>query len=169
MFESTVFLSLISYLWNANGKCFGKRPSAICDITLEGKPLTSLVFAGLVFSLPSCYLPAHVYHGSTIMHSHKLRGISRYQKPRNKLPTKCLPMLFLPKHMRAVKPPRSLALTSAVSSKSPDTTAPSLQLTALPFYKKQGCHDRIVWQLAIFWQPQGTRVLVTHISRHIRQ
>lgn len=65
----------------------------------------------------------------------KLKCIARYQKLLNKLATKCLPMLFLPRHMRAVKPPRSLALTSAISSKSADTTAPSLQLTALPFYK----------------------------------
>ena len=38
---------------------------------------------------------------------------------------------------------------------------------SLAILQKQGCHDRIVWQLAIFWQPQGTRVLVTHILRHI--
>ena len=118
--------------------------------------------SGFVFSLPSSYPSAHVYHGSTIM---KLECIARYQKLLNKLATTSRCCFFQGTWGQWNRPgPWHWRLPSRPKVQTPRRHHCNWQ----PCHSTKGCQDRIVWQLAIFSQPQGTRVLVIHTWRHTR-
>lgn len=128
---------------------------------------SSLVWAGFVVSLPSSY-PSLMSVISTIMHSHKPTGLARYQKPRKQVGHQIPPDAVSSKAHEGSETAQVPGIHVCHLIQKSRHHSAIIATYSLAILQKQGRHARIALQLAIFVQPQGTKVLVTHTSRHTK-